>query len=99
MLTDLGLAQYFVSIRGASADESRARKADIIADALAELRTAGVDVSRPVMIGDREHDVAGAAEHGVPTIVVGWGYGSRAETPEAYAHVDSVAELAALLTV
>ncbi len=27
------------------------------------------------MVGDRAHDVEGAAEHGIATVVVGWGYG------------------------
>ncbi len=27
------------------------------------------------MVGDRSHDVEGAAAHGIDTIVVGWGYG------------------------
>lgn len=28
------------------------------------------------MVGDRDHDVMGAAAHGIDTVVVGWGYGS-----------------------
>lgn len=98
MLVELDLASCFVTIRGASADESRARKADIVEDALADLRSAGIDLSRPVMIGDREHDVSGAAAHGVPTILVTWGYGTAAEAAAAYASVDDVSELAARLT-
>ena len=31
---------------------------------------------RVVMVGDRAHDVEGAAEHGIDTVVVGWGYGA-----------------------
>ena len=27
------------------------------------------------MVGDRSHDVEGAAAHGIDTIVVDWGYG------------------------
>jgi phosphoglycolate phosphatase-like HAD superfamily hydrolase len=27
------------------------------------------------MVGDRSHDVHGAAAHGIDTVVVGWGYG------------------------
>ena len=30
---------------------------------------------RVLMVGDRSHDVEGAAEHGIDTVVVGWGYG------------------------
>ncbi len=35
----------------------------------------GADLSNVVMVGDRIHDVEGAAAHGVPTIFVSWGYG------------------------
>ena len=27
------------------------------------------------MVGDRSHDVHGAAAHGIDTVLVGWGYG------------------------
>jgi phosphoglycolate phosphatase-like HAD superfamily hydrolase len=33
------------------------------------------------MVGDRSHDVHGAAAHGIDTVVVGWGYG-RADFPD-----------------
>lgn len=74
-----GLAHYFTVITGASEDEVRSRKADVVAEALRRLAALGADISRPVMVGDREHDVHGAAEHGVPTIFVEWGYGTVAE--------------------
>lgn len=73
------LAQYVTEITGASEDEVRSRKADVVEEALRRLRARGADVSNPVMVGDREHDVLGAAEHGVPTIFVTWGYGSALE--------------------
>ena len=31
------------------------------------------------MVGDREHDIQGAAENGIPAIGITWGYGDRAE--------------------
>ena len=31
------------------------------------------------MVGDREHDIHGAAENGIPAIGITWGYGDRAE--------------------
>ncbi|MFN3338644.1 MAG: HAD hydrolase-like protein [Dietzia sp.] len=31
------------------------------------------------MIGDRLHDVEGAARYGIPTAIVRWGYGSPGE--------------------
>jgi phosphoglycolate phosphatase len=48
-----------------------------------------VDTSNPVMVGDRLHDVLGAAEHGVPTILVDWGYGEPVEHARAFVTVGS----------
>lgn len=97
MLDHFGLSRYLDVITGASDDEKRGAKADVVAEALARLAARGVDVSRPVLIGDRHHDVDGAAAHGVPTIFVTWGYGSVAEQAGAVAVVDSTDELAGLL--
>src|SRR5690606_20337565 len=80
ILEHFDLAKYFDVLTGASEDEVRSAKADVVAEALRRLRARGVDLSRPVMVGDRSHDVHGAAEHGVPTLFVDWGYGSPAET-------------------
>jgi len=97
ILQDAGLAQYFTVMRGASEDESRAVKADIVEDALAGLREHGADLTRPVMVGDRHHDVDGAGLHGLPTVLVTWGYATPGEEQGARAVVDDAAELAALL--
>ena len=35
------------------------------------------------MVGDRDHDVHGAAVHGIDSIGVLWGYGGRAELTRA----------------
>ncbi|KQS17490.1 HAD hydrolase-like protein [Frigoribacterium sp. Leaf186] len=94
-----GLDRYLDVITGASDDEVRNTKADVVAEALTRLRARGADVSRPVLIGDRHHDVEGAAVHGVPTIIVGWGYGEPDEHVGAIAVVDDVDQLAELLGV
>lgn len=97
VLEHFGLAGYFDEITGASEDEVRSAKKDVVAEALRRLRARAADLTRPVMVGDRIHDIEGAAEHGVPTIVVGWGYGSPAETAGAVATVSSPRELLAAL--
>lgn len=55
------------------------------------------------MVGDRCHDVEGAAAHGIDTVVVGWGYGrddfAHEDAIPAYAHVATVAELREVLSV
>lgn len=99
MLDHFGLSRYLDVITGASDDEVRSAKADVVEEALARLRARGVDVSRPVLVGDRHHDVDGAAVHGVPTIFVRWGYGSVDEQAGAVAVAGNTDELAALLGV
>lgn len=73
ILEHFGIARHFEVIAGASPDGSRAAKADVLAHALAQL---GPLPDRVVMVGDRAHDVIGAAEHGIDTVVVEWGYGA-----------------------
>lgn len=50
------------------------------------------------MVGDRSHDVHGAAAHGIDTVVVGWGYG-RADTFSGVTHAATVDELRRALGV
>lgn len=97
VLRHFDLAQYFDELTGASDDERRSAKADVVEEALRRLRAGGADLSRPVLIGDRIHDIEGAAEHDVPTIFVTWGYGSLAEQAGAVAVVDTAEELFPLL--
>ena len=73
ILSHFGIDKYFDFVAGASMDESRSKKADVIAYALDSIGSP--DVSTLVMVGDREHDVLGAAQHGIKTIGVLYGYG------------------------
>ena len=97
ILEHFNLATYFDVITGASEDEVRSAKKDVVAEALIRLAAMGADISRPVLVGDREHDVLGAAANDVPTIFVEWGYGSVAEQVGSIATVTTPAELQALL--
>jgi phosphoglycolate phosphatase len=91
------LAQYFTVMVGASEDETRSEKTDIVAEALRRLDELGVDVSSPVMVGDRFYDAEGAVANGIPAILVEWGYGSPAEAASATAVVHSSDQLGRLL--
>jgi phosphoglycolate phosphatase len=97
MLQHFGLLDSLDIITGASADEVRSAKADVVAEALLRLAAAGADLSRPVLVGDRSHDVEGAAANGVPTIFVDWGYGSPAERAGSIAVAATPDELRELL--
>ncbi|ORV89039.1 HAD hydrolase-like protein [Mycolicibacterium iranicum] len=99
ILAHFELDTYFEVIAGASPDGVRSTKADVVAHALRQLAPLP---DRVVMIGDRSHDVEGAAVHGIGTIVVGWGYGHRdfADGDSgAFAHVASVDDLREVLGV
>lgn len=97
MLEHVTLATSFTVITGASADETRSAKADVVEEALRRLSALEVDLSNVVMVGDRVHDIEGAAAHGVPTIAVTWGYGTPEEHAHAAAVAHSVDELAGML--
>ena len=97
VLDHAGLSQYFTVIAGATEDEERSTKADVVAEALRRLRARGIDTTDSVMVGDRGYDTLGAAANGVPTILVEWGYGSPAEAGDAMAVVHSTDQLRNLL--
>lgn len=98
LMEHFDLAACLTAIAGATPDErTLSRKADIVAEALRRLEAAGADTSRPVLVGDRHHDVEGGAEQGVPVIFVRWGFSWPHESAGAQAVVDDVAQLRALL--
>ena len=76
-----GIAKDFDCIAGATLDETRTQKWEVVEYALA--RCGVTDRSRVLMVGDREHDVRGAARCGVRCLGVLYGYGSEAELTEA----------------
>ena len=92
------LAKYFDVIAGSDEDGSqRGTKALVIAHALAQLEASVGEFTAAdvVMIGDREHDVFGAAGHGIAAIGVTWGYAEPGELEAAGAIkiVETVADL------
>lgn len=48
-------------------------------------------------MGDRIHDIEGAAAHGIPTIAVAWGYSDATEHARAVAMADDITGLRGLL--
>ncbi|WP_119696120.1 HAD hydrolase-like protein [Microbacterium halotolerans] len=98
ILEHYGLDDAFTAIAGARSDaEINDTKAVVVGKALERLRAAGADTSSPVLIGDRHHDVDGAAEHGVPVVYARWGFGSPGEEAGSIATVDTPAALRELL--
>lgn len=95
ILEHFGLADFFAAIHGATMDEARNRKEDVIAWALAH----SGDLGRVVMVGDRANDVEGARLNGLPCIGVLWGYGDAEELSGAACLVATPEELARRLGV
>ena len=95
ILRHFGVADVFEGIAGARMDGTGADKAEVLGRALERLDPIP---DRVVMVGDRVHDVEGAARHGIGTVVVGWGYGAcdfsdAGITRPPAAHVTTVEEL------
>lgn len=99
ILEHVRLLEYFAVVAGARPDGTHAGKEEVIDRAVRGLADLGLSTDRMVMVGDRAHDVAGAARWGIPCIVVRWGYGSSDEAAGAHAVVRTVAELASALGV
>jgi phosphoglycolate phosphatase len=98
ILEHFGLDGHFEVISGATIDGTRSSKADVLGHALAQL---GPLPDRVIMVGDRWHDVEGAAAHGIDTVVVerGYGAGDFDGPGVGYRHVSSVADLREVLGV
>lgn len=98
ILEHFGLDGHFEVIAGASTDGRRATKADVLAHALAQLHPVPEHV---LMVGDRSHDVHGAAHHGIGTVVVDWGYGAGDFDGDdgSLGHVGTVTQLREVLGV
>lgn len=75
------LTKYFDLVAGATMDESRNKKADVIAYAIESFGI--TDKSRALMIGDREQDIHGAQKNGIDSLGVLYGYGDLAEHTNA----------------
>lgn len=102
ILDHFGLSQYFEFIGGASNDGARRSKPDVIAHSLRNLglipkEVADGGTSGVLMVGDRDHDVHGAARFCIPTIYVEWGYGIEGEDDDASFVVTTMDELAKVL--
>ncbi|MEN2738596.1 HAD hydrolase-like protein [Microbacterium sp. X-17] len=100
LMDHFGLAPHLTAIVGATPDErTLAGKTEIVAEALRRLRAAGVDTGRPVLVGDRHHDVEGGSANGVAVVFVRWGFGWPHESEGAQAVVDTPDDLRKLLLV
>lgn len=87
-----GIADYMTREYGPELDGTRNWKGDLLAHALEET---GEDPAQSVMVGDRHHDIAAAAEVGMPSLAARWGYGSEEEWTGAAAILETAFDLPA----
>lgn len=97
ILDYFNLSQYFWKIIGSNLDGSRVEKAEVIEFALSEIGQ--YDKRSIVMVGDRMHDIVGAARNGLDSVAVTFGYGGTEEIKQAKPTyvVSSVEELMAVI--
>ena len=87
---------YFDHICGGSMDESRLSKEDVIEELLcSRMRLPKEEWKHVLMIGDRRHDVEGAAKFGIPCLGLSMGFAAEGELEKAGAVlvVDSMEEI------
>ena len=91
ILEHFGLAPYFRRIAGASADDKRSTKAQVLSYLLEE----AAPLDRPLMVGDTVYDVVGSRSHGIDCVGVKWGFGVVDEMLQAgaLAVVDTMDQL------
>ncbi len=75
-----GFLEYIDFLGAAQEDGPRRGKSAVIEHVLT-VNEWSADKHDILMVGDRSHDIDGAAEHGIDTVAVSWGYG----TPEEWA--------------
>jgi phosphoglycolate phosphatase len=81
ILEHFGIAGAFATIRGSRLDGTTGGKAEVLQYVLDDLGNPPRDSL--VMVGDREHDVHGAAAHNIACYGAAWGYGGPGELSRA----------------
>lgn len=97
ILKHFNLDKYFYYTAGATMNETRNKKQDVIKYALDKCKI--TDKSAVIMVGDRKFDIEGAHINGIKAIGVLYGYGDKTEMTDAKADftAKSVKELEKIL--
>jgi phosphoglycolate phosphatase len=80
ILEHFELIEFFEGVFGSELDGTRTNKSELLRFAVSQT---AIDPTRATMIGDRKHDIIGAADNSIATIGVLYGYGSLEELTEA----------------
>lgn len=84
ILEHFKIIDYFEFVSGSELDNTRTKKSEVIQYGLKQSRIN--DTGNALMIGDREYDIIGAKEVGIPSVGVLYGYGSYVELKNAGAN-------------
>lgn len=97
ILRHFGIIKYFDFVAGATMNETRTKKEEVIDYALKSCSITEPD--NAVMVGDRKYDIIGGHSFGIKAIGVLYGYGSLEELESAGADLiaKDVAELTGIL--
>jgi phosphoglycolate phosphatase len=87
----LGVNVFYAQVHGCDLYRT---KSDLLRNILSDAKLAANPM---VMIGDRDSDFKAAAEVGIPSIAVRWGYGARDELEMATAVAERTADLPRLI--
>ena len=80
ILADNNLLKYFSYAAGATMDQSRVEKEDVIAYLIDKT---GIKPEESIMVGDRLHDIEGARLNNIKAIAAGYGFGNEDEYKNA----------------
>ncbi len=80
ILKHFGLEGFFTFVSGSDMDGTHGSKAEVVRRAKEDY---GCREDETVIIGDRDHDIAGGKENGIHTVGVRYGYASEGELEAA----------------
>lgn len=81
ILEHFGIDEYFDFVGGASLDETRTEKIEVLSYIMEEFQL--VDASELIMVGDRKYDINAAKYFHMKSVGVLFGYGTKKELKEA----------------
>lgn len=95
ILDHFQIRQYFDYVCGSTLDETRTKKEEVIEELLRRIGISDEEKKKVLMVGDRKHDVEGAACFGIPCLGVRMGFAAEGELEAAgaIAIADSMAEV------
>lgn len=99
ILKQFQVDKYFDYICGGSMDESRLSKEDVIRELLFRMNLSEEEKKKVLMVGDRRHDVEGAARFSIPCLGLSMGFAAEGELERAgaVAVVDNMKEIEAFI--